>query len=179
MVLLRNTHQVTVKRLDCMLCRFLITQERKRRLLKTSPFLPLLTKLTFYYSFWSLYFQSPVSNTSRGVATRAKFTAEVEWMGYWMQFIAVHCHIPIVHVDMTMTIHFNLSRRRTLVTILLRGILFLPPMSFYFIYVCWMQFAWNQTPINGNVLSGWSALWLNRFFPLLPLTFLMMYASEC
>lgn len=44
-----------------------------------------------------------------------------------MQFIAVHCHIPIVHFDMTMTIHFNLSRRRTLVTILLRGILFLPP----------------------------------------------------
>lgn len=40
--------------------------ERKRRLLKTSPFLPLLTKLTFYYSFWSLYFQSPVSNTSGG-----------------------------------------------------------------------------------------------------------------
>lgn len=69
---------------------------------------------------------------------------------------------------MTMTIHFNLSRRRTLVTILLRGIVFLPPMSFYFIYVCWMQFAWNQTPINGNVLSSRSALWLNRFFPSSP-----------
>lgn len=55
-------------------------------------------------------------------------------------------------------------------------------MPFYFFYACWMQFAWNQTPINRNVLTSWNALWLNRFFSLpSPLHFLrsMTVKANC